>query len=438
VEEEAYWGDVVRPFVRYVRSHPQVQPSTDGGGPNAPRKLSISSVNGPLASPRDGGLPSPRTRGGLTPGGFDGVLAGGGDTWQSRRRTSDATKPSGLAISRSSDGTGGDGTKSNEIKEEPDEDAGTILGTGGTSTVAGGGGRNAPQVGNGGGGGGNPPSEISNSLKQGMESLTLNTKDYPTASNVTVAPPLDLTKVEWSYIDPSGTVQGKYLSTISLFSADVLAGPFEASVMQNWHESGFFTPELRMKRTKLDANWTTVGEMIARANGGQIFLQPPPPPQPQAPPGLGTPAIDRFRQQAEPIGPPSPYQPIPQRTRNAALDTFMSGNMHTPTESPSSSFTGGRFGNGSPDPMAFGGRGGLFNAPDPIMGAGGAPRYPGLGIGPEAGGHFGVRRTTYGSQHEAFGGQGFSSTPDHTSSPAIGGPGGGFGGMNGGQTELLF
>lgn len=57
----------------------------------------MSSPQGPLGSPRDSGLPSPRTRGPLAPG-FDGIL-NSGETWVSRRRTSE----SGI---RSSSGVG--------------------------------------------------------------------------------------------------------------------------------------------------------------------------------------------------------------------------------------------------------------------------------------------------------------------------------------------
>jgi PERQ amino acid-rich with GYF domain-containing protein len=53
-----------------------------------PRKLSLSSTQGPLGSPRDSSLPSPRTRGPLNPG-FDGIL-NSGETWVSRRRASES------------------------------------------------------------------------------------------------------------------------------------------------------------------------------------------------------------------------------------------------------------------------------------------------------------------------------------------------------------
>ena len=68
---------------RYVNASILDQPAQ-----TTPRKLSLSSSQGPLGSPRDSGLPSPRTRGPLTPG-FDGIL-NSGETRVSRRRTSES------------------------------------------------------------------------------------------------------------------------------------------------------------------------------------------------------------------------------------------------------------------------------------------------------------------------------------------------------------
>ena len=61
-----------------------------------PRKLSLSSPQGTLGSPRDSGLPSPRTRGPLAPG-FDGIL-NSGETWVSRRRASESGTRLGSGI----------------------------------------------------------------------------------------------------------------------------------------------------------------------------------------------------------------------------------------------------------------------------------------------------------------------------------------------------
>jgi PERQ amino acid-rich with GYF domain-containing protein len=132
--------------------------------------------------------------------------------------------------------------------------------------------------------------------------------------------------------------------------------------MQNWHDAGFFTPDLLMKRTHLDTIWVSVGDMIARADTNQIFLIPPPPPPPVVPPGLQRRA-DSMTDNAF----PSPFQPVPQRSlRSATLDTYLGG-ASTASNSPSSSF--GQFGGGSPDPSAFGGRSGVYSTGDSTVGS---------------------------------------------------------------------
>jgi PERQ amino acid-rich with GYF domain-containing protein len=285
-------------------------------------------------------------------------------------------------------------------------------------------------------------------------------------------PLIDVNIVEWSYIDPQGNIQG----------------PFAGSLMQTWHEAGYFTPDLRMKRIKHDAGWTTVGDMLASAPPDTpVFLLPPPPPQPVIPPGLqnlggglghaggagaytggvGVPQeASRFRQttlEPQPSAPASalPYQPIARGGRNVALETFsgMGGpgvnigsgmgmgiagaGMHTPSESPASSFTGGRFGNGSPDPMAFGGRARVFGGPqDPMMGSSPA-RYPHMGgfvdAGAFPGGAIGMRRSTFDGQHGmgmgGGGGWGAPGDHSHTASPVIGS---GFGGINGSSKDSML
>jgi PERQ amino acid-rich with GYF domain-containing protein len=76
---------------RYVNASTLDQPAQ-----TTPRKLSLSSPQGPLGSPRDSGLPSPRTRGPLAPG-FDGIL-NSGETRVSRRRTSESGTRLGSGI----------------------------------------------------------------------------------------------------------------------------------------------------------------------------------------------------------------------------------------------------------------------------------------------------------------------------------------------------
>lgn len=156
--------------------------------------------------------------------------------------------------------------------------------------------------------------------------------------------------------------------------------------MQNWHDAGFFTPDLRMKRTHLDNDWISVGGMLARADTNRIFLIPALPPA--APPGLGrrpdgipeSPAQTSFQ---------SPLQSVPSHNlRNTALDPYPSGPSSTASNSPASSFSAGRFGNASPDPHAFGGRAGLYSNNDPIVGS---RLQTGFSAAPEP-----TRRATFG------------------------------------------
>jgi PERQ amino acid-rich with GYF domain-containing protein len=120
--------------------------------------------------------------------------------------------------------------------------------------------------------------------------------------------------------------------------------------MQKWYDEGYFTPNLPMKRTHLDTHWITVEEIVLRTGGGKIFLTHR---TPSIPPGLS------LRTESPKIGDHlfnGPYQPAPLRSlRSSTLDAFAS-----PSDSPSSSIGGGRFGNGSPDPNSFGGRGASF------------------------------------------------------------------------------
>jgi PERQ amino acid-rich with GYF domain-containing protein len=122
--------------------------------------------------------------------------------------------------------------------------------------------------------------------------------------------------------------------------------------MQKWFDEGYFTPDLPMKRTHLDTQWILVEELILRSGGGKMFLTLP---NPALPPGLSN-----RTESPMPNFPPDqhmfngPYQPAPLRNlRSSTLDSFGSN----PSDSPSSSFGGGRFGDASPDPNAFGGRG---------------------------------------------------------------------------------
>lgn len=132
--------------------------------------------------------------------------------------------------------------------------------------------------------------------------------------------------------------------------------------MQKWHDDGYFTSDLLMKRTSLDTEWTAVGILARQSTGDKLFLSPP---VPTLPPGLLR--QNEGLQQGIPLPPDQnfagPYQPSPTRNlRSATLDSFI-GSGSNPSDSPASSFGGGRFSNGSPDPSAFGGRAGGNVAP---------------------------------------------------------------------------
>ncbi|KAJ7071433.1 hypothetical protein C8F01DRAFT_1014546 [Mycena amicta] len=154
--------------------------------------------------------------------------------------------------------------------------------------------------------------------------------------NGTEVPPEDLAAVQWSYLDPQGQLQG----------------PFRADLMQNWYNDGYFTPELLMKRTLVDVDWISVKDLaqIARASGVEKLFYTPS--VPAAPPGIPRPNDPPSQTFAEQNTFVAPLQPAPVRTlRSSTLDAFS-----TNSDSPSSSFGTGRFGNVSPDSSAFGGR----------------------------------------------------------------------------------
>ena len=126
--------------------------------------------------------------------------------------------------------------------------------------------------------------------------------------------------------------------------------------MQKWYDDGYFSVDLPMKRTHLDSQWITVEELAKLVDGDKIFLSPF---VPALPPGLSL-------QNGSPLQPlhsianqnvfSHPYQPAPVRSlRSSTLDSYL-GSGSNPSDSPSSSFGTGRFGDSSPDPSSFGGR----------------------------------------------------------------------------------
>lgn len=183
-----------------------------------PRKLSLSSVQGPLTSPRDSNFPSPRNRIGTTSG-FDGVL-NGGESWVARRRASEA-KTSGVVTSRGEPSGEPHDTKGLEITEEEEENNHKDLHSPNTqdrpsphepspspqpdSTISGGTSVSQPS----------PAQGIETNLANLSISNSNNTGAVDLAAGAAaIGPPpglSDLASVEWSYLDPQGQVQGKNL-----------------------------------------------------------------------------------------------------------------------------------------------------------------------------------------------------------------------------------
>lgn len=132
----------------------------------------------------------------------------------------------------------------------------------------------------------------------------------------------------------------------AVYVLNLLLGPFRADVMQKWYDDGYFTPDLLMKRTHLDSEWTPVRDLRRFASGPQLFLVPLNPqsdafsPQP--------PDQDVTKNQFS-----SPYEPVPRALHGSSpLDYLHNGSSRT--DSPSSSFSTGRFGTNSPDTPGLG------------------------------------------------------------------------------------
>ncbi|KAI0719107.1 hypothetical protein C8T65DRAFT_706478 [Cerioporus squamosus] len=291
--------------------------STDQAPMALPRKLSLSNLQGGLASPREGALPSPRVR-----PGFEGVL---GETWTSRRRgTSESIAKVGAALNKDKDTDGEN--KGPDFKEE-EEDAlhasehrrdpsssskleNGAIGTNGVGHVNG---------------------------QPGGPSISGQGDSAAGSSGAGRPPPglADLSNVEWSYLDPQGQLQG----------------PFKADLMQRWYNEGYFQPTLLMKRTHLDSEFTPVGELVRRAGDQPVFLSPLV--HAVAPPGLPRPLETVVDRAVPERNQHSPYQPVPTRSiRSSTLDSYLQNGSNA-SDSPASSF-GGRFVNGSPDPTPFG------------------------------------------------------------------------------------
>ena len=178
-------------------------------------------------------------------------------------------------------------------------------------------------------------------------------------------------------------------------------GPFQAELMQKWYEEGYFSIDLLMRRVDLDEVWTPVGELAQRAGGERVFYFNFD--APAVPPGLSRRrelSRDPVQQQQETNGYNAPYQPVPTRSIHpSALDSYFASSPPA-SNSPSSSFGAGGFGNNSPDPASFGG---LVVSPmpstDPPIGPRGNVVDPAF---------VGIRRTSYADTHFE---QGFNVRP---------------------------
>lgn len=330
-------------------------------GLGLPRKLSLSSIQGgSLASPRDAALPSPRTRTGGTPG-FEGVL---GESWSSRRRGDSLSKPGAEAIPRREREPAE--SKSPYIKEE-EEDTVRKAGQNGSDGAD----PAAPHITTTNGVGGRNTADSVHGVSNGVAGLNLGANPDSASVEATGGLPskppglTDLANIEWSYLDPQGNVQGGYMLTVfrAVPLTTILLGPFQAELMQRWHNEGYFTPDLLMKRTHLDTEWTSVGEMTRRAGANPIFLTFGV--TSSAPPGLSR----RPDMLAEAPGfeKNTPLQPAPSVSRRSStLDAYLH-NGTSASASPSSSF-GGRPLNGSPDPSSLDGRTGTSLYGEPTVG----------------------------------------------------------------------
>jgi PERQ amino acid-rich with GYF domain-containing protein len=198
-----------------------------------PRKLSLSSTQGPLGSPRDSGLPSPRTRGPLNPG-FDGIL-NSGETWVSRRRASESgTRLNSGATTRAEGDDEPQSASRLKIDEEEEEeehlhsesiDPPDPLGQSAASrdlSLPTGNSLLEPEQ-----------SDIHNAVSspmngsEGPTSSTLHTAPHPLAADdqpstntvpATSAsqPATNPAGIEWSYLDPQGLVQGTTSITLTI------------------------------------------------------------------------------------------------------------------------------------------------------------------------------------------------------------------------------
>lgn len=106
-----------------------------------------------------------------------------------------------------------------------------------------------------------------------------------------------------------------------------------------------------MKRTQVDTDWISVGELANRAAGSKIFLSPIMAPIPPGPPGLAR----RLDNSSDPSPFATPHQPVPIRSlRTSTLDSYINGNSQSASPSSSAGPATHIFGNPEPSINAIG------------------------------------------------------------------------------------
>ena len=196
----------------------------------------------------------------------------------------------------------------------------------------------------------NGQKQLSNIPPAAMTSTDPATTTQSPVSNVPGT--TDLAAVEWSYVDIQGIVQGEWLQLPGMPTSEVGAGPFLADVMQAWHDQGYFTPDLLMKRTQIDTEWISVRDLTLLAAGSKIFLSPITVPISPGPPGLtrrpenlNGPLL--HQRDSSPFG--APHQPVPIRSlRTPTLDSYINSNSQSASPSSSAGPATHIFGNPEP------------------------------------------------------------------------------------------
>ena len=170
-----------------------------------PRKQSLSSLpaGAPQASPRDATVASPRRGPGYTPT-FDGILSSG-ESWVARRRASEASPKAGTGAGRDILGDHSNESKGIEIPEEEEDDAGNRkmqIPNDDIYPATASGDIESPIP-----GGQDPSAEMLN--------LSINNSSSAVGSHGSPSPltgTIDYARIDWSYKDPSGQVQGRFHS----------------------------------------------------------------------------------------------------------------------------------------------------------------------------------------------------------------------------------